>query len=98
MMVIVTGLLTACDGRSLNNPYPARDDDRNILYSEFSERPKHLDPVRSYSANEYVFLAQIYEPVVQYHYLKRISEYDINFGLKNTFWFFIVVRLSVNAI
>ncbi len=64
-------LLTACDGRPWNNPYPLKDDGSNILYSEFSERPKHLDPVRSYVSNEYEILAQIYEPVVQYHYLKR---------------------------
>ena len=44
---------------------------RNILYSSFSERPKHLDPVRAYSANEYQFIAQIYEPLLQYHFLKR---------------------------
>ena len=44
---------------------------RNILYSSFSERPKHLDPVRAYSANEYEFIAQIYEPLLQYHFLKR---------------------------
>ncbi|NOX08483.1 MAG: ABC transporter substrate-binding protein [Gammaproteobacteria bacterium] len=41
------------------------------MYSSFSERPKHLDPVRSYSSNEYAFIAQIYEPPLQYHYLKR---------------------------
>jgi oligopeptide transport system substrate-binding protein len=27
--------------------------------------------VRSYSANEYAFIAQIYEPPLQYHFLKR---------------------------
>jgi oligopeptide transport system substrate-binding protein len=54
-----------------NDPYPATDAGRNILYSAFRERPKHLDPARSYSSNEYVFLAQIYEPPFQYHYLKR---------------------------
>ncbi len=54
-----------------NNPYPADEEGKNVLYSAFSERPKHLDPVRSYSSNEYVFIAQIYEPPFQYHYLKR---------------------------
>lgn len=41
------------------------------MYGSFSERPKTLDPARSYSSNEYVFVAQIYEPPFQYHYLKR---------------------------
>ena len=54
-----------------NNPYPRADAEANTLYSSFSERPKHLDPVRSYSSNEYAFIAQIYEPPLQYHYLKR---------------------------
>ncbi|MCU7882591.1 MAG: peptide ABC transporter substrate-binding protein, partial [Candidatus Thiodiazotropha sp. (ex Lucinoma annulata)] len=42
-----------------------------MLYSSFSERPNHLDPARSYSSNEYAFIAQIYEPPLQYHFLKR---------------------------
>ncbi len=37
----------------------------------FTERPKFLDPVRSYSESEYRFLAQIYESPLQYHYLHR---------------------------
>ncbi len=63
--------VSACSDSSLNNPYPVEDDDRNIYYDTFSERPKHLDPARSYSSNEYVFLGQIYEPPLQYHFLKR---------------------------
>jgi len=67
-------LLLGCGEQSWNNPYPQKDANKNILYSSFSERPKHLDPVRSYSANEYTFIAQIYEPPLQYHYLKRPYE------------------------
>ncbi|MDH3467986.1 MAG: ABC transporter substrate-binding protein [Gammaproteobacteria bacterium] len=54
-----------------NNPYTSSDANKNILYSSFEERPKHLDPVRSYSSDEYSFIAQIYEPPLQYHFLKR---------------------------
>jgi ABC-type transport system substrate-binding protein len=64
------GLLTACSG-PVNSPYPAADAGKSILYSAFEERPKHLDPARSYSENEYVFLGNIYEPPLQYHFLKR---------------------------
>lgn len=67
-------LSSGCGDRPWNNPYPASQDGQNILYSEFSERPNHLDPIRSYSANEYEIIAQVYEPVVQYHYLKRPYE------------------------
>ncbi len=64
-------LLMGCDGTPWNSPYPAQDMDAFILYSSFEERPKHLDPVRSYVSNEYAFIGQIYEPPLQYHFLKR---------------------------
>ena len=54
-----------------NDPYPPGDVSANILYSSFSERPKHLDPARAYSSDEYSFLGQIYEPPLQYHFLRR---------------------------
>lgn len=59
--------LTACT----NNPYRPDEAGRNIYYDTFAEEPKHLDPARSYSSDEYEFINQIYEPVIQYHYLKR---------------------------
>jgi len=62
-------LLVACDG--WNNPYPASDAGKSILYTAFTERPKHLDPAQAYSENEYDLLANIYAPPLQYHYLKR---------------------------
>ena len=64
-------VLAGCGDSPWNNPYPAADAGANILYSSFAERPKHLDPVQSYSSNEVTFTAQIYEPPLQYHYLKR---------------------------
>ncbi len=64
-------LLTACDSGLWNNPYPASDDGKSILYTAFTARPKHLDPAQAYSENEYNFIAQIYAPPLQYHYLKR---------------------------
>src|SRR5574338_577181 len=54
-----------------NDPYPASETGKNILYTAFINRPKHLDPVQSYSEDEATFLYQIYEPPLQYHYLKR---------------------------
>ena len=72
--VLLAVLVSACSGNPWNNPYPAADAGKNILYSAFAERPKHLDPVQSYSSNEILFTAQIYEPPLQYHYLKRPYE------------------------
>ena len=62
--------LTGC-GSELNDPYPASERGSNRLYASFSERPKHLDPAIAYADNEIRFIAQIYEPPLQYHYLKR---------------------------
>jgi ABC-type transport system substrate-binding protein len=55
----------------LNNPYAEGEGEQAVLYESFSERPKHMDPAVAYSSNEYAFIAQIYEPPFQYHYLKR---------------------------
>lgn len=68
--VLVVGVVAGC-GAALNDPYPAQDRGANILYTAFTERPKHLDPVQSYSEDEATFLYQIVEPPLQYHYLKR---------------------------
>lgn len=55
----------------MNNPYPASQAQQKIYYSSFNEQPKTLDPARSYSANEYQFTMQIYEPLLHYDYLDR---------------------------
>lgn len=74
LFICVSLLCTGCDQSPWNNPYPDQDSAKRIYYDSFSERPKHLDPVSSYSSNEYVFLGQIYEPPLQYHFLKRPYE------------------------
>jgi oligopeptide transport system substrate-binding protein len=71
LVPLLAVLLSACNGGLWNNPYPAADEGKSIFYTAFTERPKHLDPAQAYSENEYEFLAQIYAPPLQYHYLKR---------------------------
>lgn len=56
---------------SWNNPYPRGWVHSNTLFSAFSSPPKTLDPVKSYSSNEWVFLGNIVEPPLQYSYLQR---------------------------
>ncbi|MCC6503241.1 MAG: ABC transporter substrate-binding protein [Deltaproteobacteria bacterium] len=58
-------------GCTPNDPYRASEKGANIFYTTFLEPPKHLDPARAYSSDEYDFIGQIYEPLLQYHYLKR---------------------------
>lgn len=70
IVAVLTGI-SACSDIAWNNPYPAEESGKNIYYDSFSERPKHLDPVSSYSENEALIIGQIYEPPLQYHFLKR---------------------------
>ena len=70
MVLCLSTLLSACS-EPMNSPYPDEDPQGNTLYSSFSERPKHLDPARAYSSNEYEIISQIYEPPFQYAYLER---------------------------
>ncbi|HET7669524.1 MAG TPA: ABC transporter substrate-binding protein, partial [Burkholderiales bacterium] len=75
MRILLIGLafLAGC-GEVWNDPYPAAERGGNIYYAAFTERPKHLDPVQSYTTDESQFTRQVYEPPLQYHYLKRPYE------------------------
>ena len=73
LLIVVALSLGAC-GEIWNTPYASADRGKSILYTSFSERPKHLDPAQSYTSDEWEFTAQIYEPPLQYHYLKRPYE------------------------
>lgn len=72
--LLVLTVAAGCSGSPWNDPYPAVEAASNTLYTSFSERPKHLDPVQSYAENEFAFIANIYQPPLQYHYLKRPYE------------------------
>lgn len=64
---LVSCILFSCT----NNPYRASDTGKNVLYETFREDLKHLDPALAYVENEIDILNQIYETLVQYHFLKR---------------------------
>jgi len=74
IFLLIAIIIIGCSEQPLNSPYSNNKDGDEIFYSSFQERPKHLDPARSYSSNEYAFIAQIYEPLYQYHYLKKPYE------------------------
>nr|WP_028389199.1 ABC transporter substrate-binding protein [Legionella fairfieldensis] len=71
MVLVIVCYPAYADGWVFNNPYPEQETNRKIFYSSFNESPKTLDPARSYSSNEYQFIMQIYEPLLQYDYLAR---------------------------
>lgn len=70
IMLIFCIVFTNESDAQWNNPHTGALN-QNTLYSSFSSPPKTLDPARAYSMNETGLIAQIYEPPLQYHYLKR---------------------------
>ncbi len=76
LLILAMALSAGCSDQPWNSPYPPQLADENILFASFSERPNHLDPAQSYSSNEVVFIGQIYEPPLQYHFLKRPYELE----------------------
>lgn len=70
ILVFLLSLL-GCEANRWNSPYDTEKAKEPILFSSFSSKPKHLDPVVSYNANEWAILSQVVEPPLQYHYLKR---------------------------
>lgn len=70
-MVLFSAYTTNTMANNWNSPYTAEQVESSTLFSSFSQSPKHLDPVVSYNSNEWAILSQVYEPPLQYHYLKR---------------------------
>ncbi|NNM60082.1 MAG: ABC transporter substrate-binding protein [Legionellales bacterium] len=70
-LFLLTVLLTGCSNESANYPHGKYNSRDNIYFSSFSQQPKTLDPAVSYSSDEAVFVAQVVEPPLQYHFLKR---------------------------
>ena len=54
-----------------NDPYPGADQTRKILYRSFSEAPKSLDPAVAYNVSAYRITGNVYDTLIEYHYLKR---------------------------
>ena len=59
-----------------NNPYPSEDIEQKTFFYNFTQEPDTLDPAKAYSSDLLLFIEQIYEPTLQFHYLKRPSELE----------------------
>jgi ABC-type transport system substrate-binding protein len=72
---LVLGLACALFGAACtNNPYPQADDSKKVLYSQFDEAPKTLDPQVAYATSDHVIASKVYDTLLEYHYLKRPYE------------------------
>jgi oligopeptide transport system substrate-binding protein len=71
----MTVLVAGCGEPPWNDPNPPSPAGMVTYYSMMSPAPpKHLDPATSYATDESLFTQQIYEPPLDYHYLKRPYE------------------------
>src|SRR6516165_4474390 len=68
-LVALAGLLALAS--CTNNPYPDVDRGHRVLYSSFIEPPKTLDPAVAYSTAEHVITGNVYDTLLEYHYLAR---------------------------
>jgi oligopeptide transport system substrate-binding protein len=57
-----------------NHPYPASDRDKRVLYSSFFEAPKTLDPAVAYTTAEHIVTGNVFDTLLDYHYLRRPYE------------------------
>ncbi|MCB1853651.1 MAG: hypothetical protein KDI05_02155, partial [Halieaceae bacterium] len=76
-LLLLSTTLAGCGGPPWNDPNPSFEDDLLTYNSVMSPAPpKHLDPATSYASDESLFLFQIYEPPMGYHFLKRPYELE----------------------
>jgi peptide/nickel transport system substrate-binding protein len=71
-MAVLAALAACMAGAGCtNNPYPQADRDKKVLYSSFHEAPKTLDPAVAYTTAEHVITGNVYDTLLEYHYLAR---------------------------
>jgi ABC-type transport system substrate-binding protein len=75
VLVAVVGVLAGCGEPPWNDPNEPSLPGKVTYYSMISPAPpKHLDPATSNASDEALFTQQIYEPPLDYHFLKRPYE------------------------
>lgn len=70
LLVLFVFLAVGCG----NNPYRPGQAEEETFFTSLSTPPSKLDPATAYYSHEGLILAQIYEPALTYHYLKRPYE------------------------
>lgn len=63
-------VLVGCD----NSPYSESDAGRKIIYTSFNEAPRTLDPAVAYTTSANAIVSAVYDPLLQYDFLKRPYE------------------------
>ncbi|MDE0884540.1 MAG: ABC transporter substrate-binding protein [Myxococcota bacterium] len=65
--VLCALLVVGCN----NNPYSNDDDGRKVLYKSYREAPRTLDPAVAYTTGAHAITGEVYETLLEYHYLER---------------------------
>jgi ABC-type transport system substrate-binding protein len=65
--VMLALLLVGCT----NDPYPAGDDTKKIVYVPFETPTKTLDPAVAYTTVDHAVTGPVYDTLLEYHYLDR---------------------------
>ena len=68
--VALSLVVSACN----NNPYPDSDDDTKVLYTSFRDAPRSLDPAVAYTTASHAVTGNVYDTLLEFHYLKRPFE------------------------
>ncbi len=69
VLAVLAGCLAASG--CTNDPYPEADRQGKVLYSSFNEAPKTLDPAVAYTTAEHTITANVFDTLLEYHYLER---------------------------
>ena len=67
ILIVAATMIFACS----NDPYPESISNQKVLYSAFRDAPRTLDPVQAYTTNATAINGNIYESLLEYHYLER---------------------------
>ncbi len=65
--VLLATLGVACT----NNPYSGADAEKRVFYTPFREAPRTLDPAVAYTTSAHAVTGNVYDTLLEYHYLKR---------------------------
>lgn len=68
--VLAAAVCAACTACG-NNPYPDADAERKVLYTSFGEAPRTLDPAVAYTTSSHAITGNVYDTLLEYHYLER---------------------------
>lgn len=74
LSVLLVFLLSLLAEACTNNPYPDADRDLKILYKSYVDAPRTLDPAVAYTTNAHAITGEVYDTLLEYHYLKRPYE------------------------